>query len=82
MVAMLFLFPTTPVAMDIDGRLTNTTVSFGQWQTAPALDGFPNSSPADRNNHELIPENVKIPPDGAINFLISGFHRPIIEPIS
>jgi hypothetical protein len=52
LVAMLFLFLTTPVAMDIDGRLTNTTVSFGQWQTDPALDGFPNSSPADRNNHE------------------------------
>jgi hypothetical protein len=82
MVAMLFLFPTTPVAMDIDGRLTNPTVNFGQWQTAPVLDGFPIGSPADRNNHELIPENVKIPPEGAINFPISGFHQPIIEPIS
>jgi hypothetical protein len=78
MVAMLFLGLTAPVAMDIDGRLTNATVSFGQWETDPPLDRFPNNSPADRNNHEVIPETVKIPMDGGINFFISGFHQPIV----
>lgn len=64
--------------MALEGRLANATVSFGQWQMDPPLDRFPNSSPADRNNHELIPDHVKIPGDGAINVLISGFHQSII----
>ena len=71
---MLFLGLTNPVAMAFDGRLANATVSFGQWQTDPPFDRFPNSSPADRNNHALIPDELKIPLDGAINFLIGGFH--------
>jgi hypothetical protein len=48
-----------------EDRQTNATVSFGAWQTplpppveppetAP-LDRFPNLSPRDRNEHQLIP---------------------------
>jgi hypothetical protein len=67
-----------PVALADDTPPANATVSFGQWQTDPPLDRFPNSSPIDRNNHELIPDRVTIAAEGAINFLISGFHQPII----
>jgi hypothetical protein len=62
--------------MALKGRLAQASISFGQWELD--LDRFPNSSPAAGNNHELIPERVSIPADGAINFLISGFHQPII----
>jgi hypothetical protein len=81
-VALLCLGLTASVAMAIDGRLANATVSFGQWQTDPPLDRFPNSSPQDGNNHEVIPGNVIIKADGAINFIISGLHQPIIYDVS
>jgi hypothetical protein len=79
-VALFCLGLTAPVAMALKGWLAQASVSFGQWQWEPdsALDRFPNSSPAGGNNHELIPERVRIPADGAINFLISGLHQPII----
>jgi hypothetical protein len=75
-VALLCLGLTAPVAMALKGRLAQASISFGQWELD--LDRFPNSSPAAGNNHELIPERVSIPADGAINFLLSGFHQPII----
>jgi hypothetical protein len=75
---LLCLGLTTSVAMAIDGRLANATVSFGQWRTDPPLDRFPNSSPQDGNIHEVIPNQVIIKAEGAINFLISGLHQPII----
>ena len=62
-------------ARPISGPLANATVSFGQWQTSPPLDRFPNASPADRNQHELLPNEVRIRKGGAINFVISGFHQ-------
>jgi hypothetical protein len=77
-VAMLCLGLGAPVATALDGRLANATVSFGEWQTDPPLDRFPNSSPADRNEHQLIPGNVIIPAGGSINYLISGLHQPIV----
>jgi hypothetical protein len=71
-----------------DDRRANATISFGQWQTPlppPAvspqtnpLDRFPNLSPRDRNNHQLIPNEVKIKVGGSVNFIISGFHQPTI----
>jgi hypothetical protein len=77
-VVLLCLGLTASVAMAVDGRLANTTVSFGQWHTDPPLDRFPNNSPADGNNHEVIPGNVVIKAEGAINFIIGGLHQPII----
>ena len=65
-------------AMAIDGPLANATVSFGEWQTDPPLDRFPINSPGSRNEHQLIPNEVKIKAGGAVNFIISGLHQPIV----
>jgi len=81
---MLCLGLAAPVAMAIDGG--NATVSFGQWQTGPApgpppvleLDRFPNLSPRLRNNHQLIPNDVTIKAGGSVNFIIGGFHHPLV----
>jgi hypothetical protein len=78
LVALLCVGLTTPVAMALKTRLAHATISFGQWAIDPPLDRFPNNSPRAANNHELIPARVRIPADGAVNFLISGFHQPII----
>src|SRR5215510_3251925 len=83
LVAVLCLGRATPVVMAQDG---NATVSFGQWQTGPApgpppvleLDRFPNLSPRLRNNHQLIPNDVTIKAGGSVNFIIGGFHHPIV----
>jgi hypothetical protein len=79
-VAMLFIGLLAPMAMAVDDSPTNATVSFGQWQTDPALDRFPPALSNDRrrNEHQLIPNKVKIKAGGAVNFIISGFHQPII----
>jgi hypothetical protein len=71
-------------AMAIDGPLANATVSFGEWDpNDPDL-----LSPLDRiladpaggvaNNHELIPNVVKIKEGGSVNFIISGGHIPTV----
>jgi hypothetical protein len=85
-VAMLFIGFAAPLAMADDGRQANATVSFGAWQTGPAagpppvleLDRFPNFSPRLRNQHQLIPNVVKIKAGGSVNFIIGGFHHPIV----
>jgi hypothetical protein len=58
----------------VDGPLADATVSFGQWNTSPPLDRFPNNSPITGNVHKLIPFETKIKAGGTINFIISGFH--------
>jgi hypothetical protein len=85
-VAMLFIGLAAPLAVADDGRQANATVSFGAWQTGPAagpppvleLDRFPNFSPRLRNQHQLIPNVVKIKAGGSVNFIIGGFHHPIV----
>jgi len=62
----------------LNGALAQATVSFGQWKTSPPLDRFPNLSPRDANNHELLPNEVRIEQGGAVNFVISGFHEVLI----
>ncbi len=42
--AMLCLGLAAPVAMAMDEPPANATVSFGEWQTDPPLDRFPNNS--------------------------------------
>ena len=59
---------------DVDGPLANINVSFGQWNTTPSLDRFPNNSPITGNVHKLIPSEAKIKAGGTVNFIISGFH--------
>jgi hypothetical protein len=63
----------------------NTTVSFGQWDpNDPDLNNAPNRFPLDRliddpsagrgNNHELLPNVVKIREGDSVSFIISGGH--------
>src|SRR5262245_7882926 len=90
LVALLFIGLTAPTAMADKDHQANATVSFGAWQTPlppPAqppetepLDRFPPSLSNDRlrNEHQLIPHKVKIKAGGSVNFIISGFHQPIV----
>src|SRR5215218_3154783 len=75
---LLCLGLAVPVARAGDGSPTTATVSFGAWHTEPPLDRFPNSSPADRNEHHLIPHTVTIAAGGTVNFIISGLHQVIV----
>jgi hypothetical protein len=59
---------------NVGGPLSNVDVSFGQWNTSPALDRFPNNSPITGNVHKLIPFEAKIKAGGTVNFIIGGFH--------
>jgi plastocyanin len=63
-----------------DHAKANAIVSFGQWQTDPPLDRFPINVANDRtrNEHQLIPDEVKIKAGGAVNFIISGFHQILV----
>jgi hypothetical protein len=80
LVAMLSLGLLAPMTMADDSSPVKATISFGQWQTDPPLDRFPPSLSNDRlrNEHQLIPHNVNIKAGGAVNFIISGFHQPIV----
>jgi hypothetical protein len=76
-VALLFLGRAAP-ALAMNGTPATATISFGAWHTDPSLDRFPNSSPGDRNEHQLIPNTVTIEAGGTVNFIISGFHQVIV----
>jgi plastocyanin len=87
LVALLCIGLATPSAIAIDGPLASATVSFGLWQTDPPFDRTlpPLLPPATqgpndrtRNEHQLIPNEVKIKAGGAVNFIISGFHQILV----
>jgi hypothetical protein len=80
LVALLSSGLAAPWARAGDEPLANATISFGSWQTDPPLDRFPPNDPTPRlrNEHELIPHAVKIKAGGSVNFIISGFHQPIV----
>src|SRR2546427_12348125 len=89
---LLLIALVVPSAVATDGRKVQATVSFGQWQVGPGpnptpppalaneLDRFPAAQANQRlrNNHALLPQEVKIKAGGAVNFIISGFHEPVI----
>jgi len=77
-VTLLFVGLVVSLVTADDHRRANATVSFGSWQTDPPLDRFPNQSPRDRNHHELIPHEVTIRAGDTINFIVGGFHNPIV----
>src|SRR3954447_8101547 len=68
----------------MDGPLSQATVSFGQWTTNfdPPLDRylvvFPAQTNRAANNHQLIPYVATIKAGGAVNFLISGTHQILV----
>jgi hypothetical protein len=63
---------------DLSGPLANATVAFGQWNTEPAIDRFPNNSPRTANNHKLLPGETTIKVGGSVSFVISGFHHLLV----
>jgi hypothetical protein len=62
----------------LDGLLANATVTFGEWQTEPAIDRFPNASPGNVNLHLILPRQAVIRAGGSINFVIAGLHQVIV----
>ena len=62
----------------VDGPLSQATVSFGQWKTDPPLDRFTVAPPPSANNHHLIPYVATIKAGGAVNFLLSGLHNVLV----
>jgi hypothetical protein len=69
-----------PLAAADEEAPANAIVSFGAWQTEPPFDRFPPNNPNDRNrnDHQVLPNEALIKAGGAINFVISGFHQPIV----
>ena len=77
------LSASSAMADDNNERRDNATVSFGQWDPNDP-DLLPAEVPLDRllgdpamgrgNNHELIPNTVKIKEGGSVSFIISGGH--------
>src|SRR5262245_22780624 len=92
LVVLVLMALVVPSAVATDGGRVQATVSFGQWQTGPGpnpvpppalvdeLDRFPAAQANQRlrNNHVLLPQEVSIKAGGAVNFIISGFHEPVI----
>jgi hypothetical protein len=62
----------------VDGPLASATVSFGQWQTDPPYDRFPNVNDRTRNHHTLSPLSSSIKRGGSVNFILGGFHHILI----
>jgi hypothetical protein len=62
----------------VDGPLASATVSFGQWQTDPPHDRFPDVSDRTRNHHTLSPLSSSIKQGGSVNFILGGFHHVLI----
>jgi len=66
----------------VDGPLANATVSFGAWPSG--LDRLtlpfagPPSGPPLPNVHQLIPNTVTIKQGGNVNFIVAGFHNPVV----
>jgi len=69
-----------PLAAAEEEAPATATVSFGVWQTEPPFDRFPPNNPNDRtrNDHQVLPNEAIIQVGGAVNFVISGFHQPIV----
>src|SRR5215469_10819128 len=66
------------IQQTLDQPPENATVSFGAWQTKPPFDRFPSNSDRTRNDHVLVPNDAIIKAGGTVNFVISGFHQPIV----
>jgi len=66
LVVLVLIALVVPAAMATDDPKVQATVSFGQWQTDPPLDRFTNPNDRTRNEHVLIPREVKIKAGGAI----------------
>jgi len=71
-------------------KLRNVAVSFGHWgpqdtgtttgtnPTRGSLDRFTNGNDRTRNDHQIIPNPIKVHVGDTISFIISGFHNPQI----
>jgi hypothetical protein len=68
----------TQIQQTLDAPPDNATVSFGAWQSTPAYDRFNNPTDRTPNDHVLLPNEAVVKAGGAVNFVISGFHQPIV----
>jgi plastocyanin len=75
---VLVLIALVVPAVATDHGKVQATVSFGQWKTDPPFDRFTVPNVITQDNHQLIPQEVKVKAGGAVNFIISGFHEPVI----
>jgi len=69
----------------VHGDKAHAVIAFGQWVpfdrlNNPAIPPNVPGGPNDRtkNHHVLTPFEVTIKPGGAVSFIISGFHNPVI----
>jgi hypothetical protein len=62
----------------VDGPLASATVSFGHWLQFDRFAGAGGPNDRTKNGHQLIPHEVKIKAGGTVNFIIAGFHQPIV----
>ena len=53
-----------------DDARSSVTVSFGA--------GLNTAQPGNAANHHILPREIKVRKDGVVNFVVAGFHQPII----
>jgi plastocyanin len=72
LLALLALAWNASVAMadDDDGDKLSVTVSFGA--------GLNTAQPGNKANHHVLPPLIKVKKGGVVNFVVAGFHQPVI----
>jgi len=61
---------TAPLAMADDDERQSVTVAFGR--------GLNTAQVGNVVNHAILPNDIKIKQDGVVQFLVAGFHQPVI----
>jgi len=61
---------TAPLAMADEDEQQSVTVAFGR--------GLNTAQVGNVVNHAILPNNIKIKQDGVVQFLVAGFHEPVI----
>jgi hypothetical protein len=55
---------------EIEDARDSVTVSFGA--------GLNTAQPGNKANHHILPREIRVNKDGVVNFVIAGFHQPIV----
>jgi hypothetical protein len=55
---------------DIEDARDSVTVSFGA--------GLNTAQPGNKANHHILPREIRVNKDGVVNFVVAGFHQPIV----
>jgi plastocyanin len=62
----------------VSGERAGAVVAFGQWKPFDRIGNAAGPNDRTQNNHVLTPFRVRIKAGGAVSFIISGFHNPVI----